>query len=70
MYSNNILNFQESTTILNASAKMSGKVLNAPHIYIYIYIYSVINFRNRRLLLNERNVLMFKCRHRGKFKLS
>ena len=30
MYSNNILNFQESTTILNS---------HAPHIYIYIYIY-------------------------------
>ena len=31
---------------------------------------SIINFRNRRLLLNERNALVFKCRHLGKFKLS
>ena len=31
---------------------------------------SIINFRNRRLLLNERNDLVFKGRHRGKFKLS
>ena len=30
MYSNNILNFQESMTILNASTKQSGNLLNAP----------------------------------------
>ena len=30
MYSNNILNFQESTTILNACTKKSGNLLNAP----------------------------------------
>ena len=29
IYSNNILNFQESTSILNASTKMSGNLLNA-----------------------------------------
>ena len=39
MYSNYILNFQESTTILNACTKMSGTILNARRIYIYIYIY-------------------------------
>ena len=33
MYSNNILNFQESTTILNACTKKSGNLLNAPWIY-------------------------------------
>ena len=38
MYSNNILDFQESTTILNACTKSkSGNLLNAPRIYIYIY---------------------------------
>ena len=31
MYSNNIVNFQESTTILDACTKKSGKLLNAPH---------------------------------------
>ena len=36
MYSNNILNFEESTTILNAGTKKSGNLLNAPRIYIYI----------------------------------
>ena len=30
MYSNNILNFQESTTILNSCTKKSGSLLNAP----------------------------------------
>ena len=30
MYSNNILNFQESTPILNASTKKSGDLLNSP----------------------------------------
>ena len=34
MYSNNIVNFQESTTILNACTKKSGNLLNAPCIYI------------------------------------
>ena len=34
MYSNNILNFQESMTILNACTKKSRNLLKAPHIYI------------------------------------
>ena len=39
IYSNNILNFQESTTIVKACTKMYGSLLEAPRIYIYIYIY-------------------------------
>ena len=38
MYSNKILNVQESTTILNAHSKKSGDLFYAPRIYIYIYI--------------------------------
>ena len=34
MYYNNIVNFQESTTILNTSTKKSGNLLNAPRIKI------------------------------------
>ena len=34
MYINNIVNFQESTTILNACTKKSGNLLNAPHLLI------------------------------------
>ena len=30
---------------------------------------SIINFKDRRLLLNESNELVFKCRHKSKFKL-
>ena len=33
MYSNNILNFQVSTTILNACTKKPGNLLNSPRIY-------------------------------------
>ena len=42
MYSNNIVNFQECTTILNACTKISGNLLNVRYIYIYIYIYTYI----------------------------
>ena len=38
--SNNIVNFQESTPILNAPTKKSGKLLNTPRIHIYINILS------------------------------
>ena len=37
MYSNNIENFQESTTIFNACAKKSGNLLNAPRKYKSIF---------------------------------
>ena len=37
MYNNNTLNFQESTTILNACTKKSGNLLKAPCIYIYFH---------------------------------
>ena len=48
------------------------------HTYIYIYIYivqldekiGIINFKDRRQLLNGRNELVFKCRHEDKFRLS
>ena len=36
MYSNNILNFQESTTILNACAKKSLETYWMHHVYIHI----------------------------------
>ena len=36
IYSNYILNFQESTTIFNTCTKKSGKLLKAPRICIYI----------------------------------
>ena len=39
MYSHNILNFQESTTILNAYTKKGLETYWRHHVYIYIYIY-------------------------------
>ena len=42
MCSNNILNFQEFTTILNACTKKSGNLLNAPRIYVHIHTYLCI----------------------------
>ena len=33
MYSNNMVNFQESSTILNACTKRSGNLLKAPRIF-------------------------------------
>ena len=38
MYSNNILNFQEFTPILNACTNKSGNVLNAPSIYLCNFV--------------------------------
>ena len=43
IYSNNIVNFQESTTILNACTKKSGNLLNAPRI-LNIYDFVLFGF--------------------------
>ena len=48
MYSNNILNFQESTTILNARTKKVWKLIVCPS-YIYIYIYIKLKKVIRRI---------------------
>ena len=37
MYSNNILNFQASTTILNSCTKKSGNLLKAPRICLFLF---------------------------------
>ena len=43
MYSNNILNFQKSTTILNACTKKVWKfIVCTLYIYIYLYRYSLV----------------------------
>ena len=43
VYSNNIVNFQESTTILNACTKMSGNLLKAPRISHEIWTWKYNN---------------------------
>ena len=49
IYSNNILNFQESTTILNASTKMSGNLLNAPG--------RLLRFKRKKIVHGSVNIL-------------
>ena len=44
IYSNRILNFQESTTILNACTKKSGNLLNAPQISKLTHIHKYPNW--------------------------
>ena len=48
MYSNNILNFQESTTISNAGTKKSGNLLNVPRIkyfgFGFVWFYGISTF--------------------------
>ena len=41
MYSNNIVNFQESITILNTCTKKSGNLLNAPHLQRHISLIDI-----------------------------
>ena len=60
MYSNNILNCQESTIIWNACTKKSGNLLNAPRIYIVVYIYIYIFIyihknENENMIIKEAN---------------
>ena len=38
MYSNNIVNFQVSTTIFNACTKKSGNLLYVPRMYVCMYV--------------------------------
>ena len=58
VYSNNILNFQESTRILNAYTKTVWKPIECTtyiyNIYIYIYIYIYLNTQRERERERER----------------
>ena len=56
MYSNNVLDFQESKTILNVCTKMSGNLLKAPRVYIYIYIYIRFLIEVDNLIIPEMNL--------------
>ena len=51
MYSNNIVNCQESTTILNACPKKSGNLLNAPHTYVNVVNFTEWRVKNKELRL-------------------
>ena len=46
MYSNNIVNFQASTTILNAYTKKSGNLLKTPRIFFSFFdMYDLFNMK-------------------------
>ena len=67
MYSNKILNFQESTTILNACTKKSGNLLNAP---ILPYTRRVEFFGEEVILLplaSIASLFVYKLRFRQPF---
>ena len=50
MYSNNILNFEESPTILNACTKKSGNLFNAPSVCTYhLVVWSNFNLLHNSL---------------------
>ena len=56
MYNNNILNFQESTTIVNACTKKSGNLLNAPRIYnvflcVCVYAFVMNYYENMKQMV-------------------
>ena len=51
MYSNNILNFQESMTILNACTKKSGNLLNAPRISYYLLLLPINKYTPNNFLI-------------------
>ena len=59
MYSNNIVNFQESTTILNACTKKSGNLLNAPHTLLQNVFIGTLNKLNASI----QSVLKRFCNH-------
>ena len=70
MYSNNIINIQKSTAVLNAWTKKSGNLLNSPRIYrtfyafsvVYIYIYCSDRhcYKPQNTFFNHLHVKMFK----------
>ena len=59
MYSNNIVNVQESATILNAYTKMSGNLFKGPREYIYMCVYVCVCVRTHPL----KNVMVSICNY-------
>ena len=65
MYSNNILNFQESMTILNACTKRSGNLLNAPCIISIILIQILCKFYGYSLIIYVLMKMQLKKKLKG-----
>ena len=64
MYSNNILNFQESTTILNACTKKVWKLIKGTSVYIYLFLYHIYIYNIRTL----ENLYFYVCKSLNKDK--
>ena len=72
MYSNKILNFQESMTILNASTKKSGNLLNGPRIsgFVVSSYFCKFNGPITNLASNKSNIcIVFNKTDKKKLKL-
>ena len=73
MYSNNILNFQESMKISNACTKMSGNLLKAPHSLGRLWtdmglVYHLVEHQQqcqRSLCLPPESKLLLSCFYRA-----
>ena len=66
MYSNNIMNFQESTTLLNACTKKSGNLLKAPRICLswpYSSLALVANKYATLLYFKSANLCLYNSSH-------
>ena len=64
IYSNNIVNFQASTTILNVCTKKSGNLLKAPRIY------SIYKMGCKKRYENRWEFLISKCLYQWRDKVS
>ena len=58
MYSNKILNNQESTTILNACTKMYGNLLNTPRILTYCLDWHKIKYFGHTVKIEHTNTIL------------
>ena len=70
IYSNNILNFQESTTILNTCTKKSGNLLNASHTLTYGKLPAISTINAKGTISNKINVSMIVYFCFGKYSFS
>ena len=59
MYRNNILNFQESTTILNAGKKKSGNLLKAPRRTISVSVVYREKESDKNSCVQKYNLFLF-----------
>ena len=62
MYSNNIVNFQESTTVLNVGTKKSGNLLNSPRMFTQDLALNNLLMTLKRL---NQQTIVYVCMYRS-----